>query len=139
MRKEMLLPPGRRSVPPQATGSRTIHARDVEPTRSAIFSRPRSCPCSRRRRTADFEEVPVTVTSSGGFTLRKVFYSVPSRLIGQRYLLGLVKQQAEQMLDTIAEVLTDFTNEYSAYAALQRVRTVVESQCKRTLKDLVLA
>ena len=59
--------------------------------------------------------------------------------IGQRYLLGLVKQQAEQMLDTIAEVLTDFTNEYGAYAALQRVRTVVESQCKRTLKDLVSA
>ena len=29
-----------------------------------------------KRRTADFEEVPVTVTSSGGFTLRKVFYSV---------------------------------------------------------------
>ena len=25
-----------------------------------------------KRRTADFEEVPVTVTSSGGFTLRKV-------------------------------------------------------------------
>ena len=89
--------------------------------------------------TADFEEVPVTVTSSGGFTLRKVFYSVPSRLIGQRYLFVLVKQQAEQMLDTIAEVLTDFTNEYAAYTALQRVRTVVESQCKRTLKDLVSA
>ncbi|KAH2775521.1 hypothetical protein KXW38_001841, partial [Aspergillus fumigatus] len=33
-------------------------------------------------RTADYEEVLVSVTSSGGFTLRKVFYSVPSRLIG---------------------------------------------------------
>ena len=46
-----------------------------------------------KRRTADFEEVPVTVTSSGGFTLRKVFYSVPSRLIGHRLrvrLYGLV-------------------------------------------------
>ena len=59
--------------------------------------------------------------------------------IGQRYLFGLVKQQAEQMLDTIAKVLTDFTDEHGAYAALQRVRTVVESQCKRTLKDLVSA
>jgi hypothetical protein len=36
------------------------------------------------RRTSDFEEVIVTVTSSGGFTLRKVFYSVPSRLIGHQ-------------------------------------------------------
>jgi len=34
------------------------------------------------RRTADYEETRVIVTSSGGFTLRKVFYTVPSRLIG---------------------------------------------------------
>jgi hypothetical protein len=36
------------------------------------------------RRTSDYEEVIVRVTSSGGFTLRKVFYTVPSRLIGHR-------------------------------------------------------
>jgi hypothetical protein len=36
------------------------------------------------RRTSDYEEVTVRVTSSGGFTLRKVFYTVPSRLIGHR-------------------------------------------------------
>ena len=30
------------------------------------------------RRTDDFEETLVTVTSSGGFTLRRVFYTVPS-------------------------------------------------------------
>ncbi len=35
-----------------------------------------------KRRTADFEEKTVTVTSSGGFTLRRVFYTAPSRLIG---------------------------------------------------------
>src|SRR3981081_3943941 len=35
-----------------------------------------------RRRTADYEEKTVTVTSSGGFTLRRVFYTAPSRLIG---------------------------------------------------------
>ena len=34
------------------------------------------------RRTADFEDARVIVTSSGGFILRKVFYTVPSRLIG---------------------------------------------------------
>jgi hypothetical protein len=34
------------------------------------------------RRTCDYEEVTVRVTSSGGFTLRKVFYTVPSRLVG---------------------------------------------------------
>jgi hypothetical protein len=35
-------------------------------------------------RTDDYEETIVPVTSSGGFTLRKVFYTVPSRLIGHR-------------------------------------------------------
>jgi len=34
------------------------------------------------RRTSDYEEVIVRVTSSGDFTLRKVFNTVPSRLIG---------------------------------------------------------
>jgi hypothetical protein len=34
------------------------------------------------RRTADYEEARVIVTSSGGFALRKVFYTMPSRLIG---------------------------------------------------------
>ena len=34
------------------------------------------------RRTSDYEEERVIVTSSGGFALRKVFYTVPSRLIG---------------------------------------------------------
>ena len=33
-------------------------------------------------RTCDYEETIVTVTSSSGFTLKKVFYTVPSRLIG---------------------------------------------------------
>ena len=35
-----------------------------------------------KRRTADYEEKVVTVTSSGGFILRRVFYTAPSRLIG---------------------------------------------------------
>ena len=41
------------------------------------------------RRTSDHEEVSVRVTSSGGFTLRKVFYTVPSRLIGHRLRVRL--------------------------------------------------
>jgi len=41
------------------------------------------------RRTCDHEETIVTVTSSGGFTLRKVFYTVPSRLIGHRLRVRL--------------------------------------------------
>ena len=41
------------------------------------------------RRAADYEEVSVRVTSSGGFLLRKVFYTVPSRLIGHRLRVRL--------------------------------------------------
>ncbi len=41
------------------------------------------------RRTSDYEEVIVRVTSSGGFTLRKVFYTVPSRLIGHQLRVRL--------------------------------------------------
>lgn len=40
------------------------------------------------RRTTDFEEV-VTVSRTGGFALRKVFYTVPSRLIGHRLRVRL--------------------------------------------------
>lgn len=35
-----------------------------------------------QRRSADFEEEVVYVTSTGGFTVKRVFYTVPSRLIG---------------------------------------------------------
>lgn len=48
-----------------------------------------------RLRTHDFEEVLVHVTSSGGFTLRKVFYTVPSRLIGHRLRVRLYDDRLE--------------------------------------------
>jgi hypothetical protein len=41
------------------------------------------------QRTCDHEETVVTVTSSGGFMLKKVFYTVPSRLIGHRLRVRL--------------------------------------------------
>lgn len=46
-------------------------------------------------RTTDFEEVIVTVSSTGGFTLRKVFYTVPSRLIGHRLRARLFDDRLE--------------------------------------------
>ena len=41
------------------------------------------------RRTTDHDEARVRVTSSSGFILRKVFYTVPSRLIGYRLNLRI--------------------------------------------------
>lgn len=46
-------------------------------------------------RTCDYEETLVYVTSSGGFTLRKVFYTVASRLIGHRLRVRLYDDRLE--------------------------------------------
>jgi len=40
-------------------------------------------------RTCDYEETIATITSSSGFLLKKVFYTVPSRLIGHRLRVRL--------------------------------------------------
>jgi transposase InsO family protein len=58
------------------------HAKRIEAERPALQPLP-------GQRTADYEETIVTITSSGGFTLRKVFYTVPSRLIGHRLRVRL--------------------------------------------------
>ncbi len=50
------------------------------------------------RRTADYEETLVSVTSAGGFALRKVFYSTPSRLIGHRLRVRLYDDRLECFL-----------------------------------------
>ncbi len=42
-----------------------------------------------RRRSDGFEETLVRVTSAGGFSLRRVFYTVPSRLVGHRLRVRL--------------------------------------------------
>jgi hypothetical protein len=51
-----------------------------------------------RRRTADYEEKIVTVTSSGGFTLRRVFYTAPPRLIGHRLRVHLYDDRLDCFL-----------------------------------------
>lgn len=50
------------------------------------------------RRTSDYEEARVLVTSSGGFILRRVFYSVPSRLIGHRLNVHLFDDRLDCFL-----------------------------------------
>ena len=61
------------------------------------------------RRTDDFEEHAVRVTRSGGFVFRKCFYTVPSRLIGQRLRLRLFEDRLElfggtTLLETLPRV-----------------------------------
>ena len=53
-----------------------------------------------KRRTTDYEEKAIPVTSSGGFTLRRVFYTVPSRLIGHRLRVRIFDDRLECFLGT---------------------------------------
>ena len=53
-------------------------------------------------RTTDYEETIVTVTSTSGFTLKKVFYSVPSRLIGHRLRVRLYDDRLDCFLGATA-------------------------------------
>src|SRR6202162_1781365 len=46
-------------------------------------------------RTTDYDEATVFVTSSSGFVLRKVFYTVPSRLIGFRRRVRIYDDRLE--------------------------------------------
>ena len=64
------------------------NARRIDQERAALKELP-------DRKTADYEEVHVDVTSSSAFTLRKVFYSVPSRLIGHRLRVHLYDDRLE--------------------------------------------
>ena len=46
-------------------------------------------------RTSDYEETVVYVPTSGGFTLRRVFYTVPSRLIGRQLRVRVYDDRLE--------------------------------------------
>lgn len=65
--------------------------RRIEAERAALQQLPpgRSC---------DFEEKIVTVTSSSAFTLKKVFYTVPSRLIGCRLRVRLYDDRLDVLV-----------------------------------------
>ncbi len=58
------------------------------------------------RRATDYDEATVFVTSSSGFVLRKVFYTVPSRLIGFRLRVRLYDDRLECFLGDNNPVLT---------------------------------
>jgi hypothetical protein len=67
------------------------HAKRIEAERPTLRLLP-------GRRSCDYEETIVTVTSSGGFTLRKVFYTVPSRLIGRRLRVRLYDDRLDLLI-----------------------------------------
>ncbi len=76
----------------EIVGRRNAHTRKrIELERPSLAKLP-------KRRTADYEEKIVTVTSSGGFILRRVFYTAPSRLIGHRLRIHLYDDRLDCFL-----------------------------------------
>lgn len=76
----------------EIVGRRNAHNRKrIELERQALIPLP-------KRRTTDYEEKIVTVTSSGGFMLRRVFYTAPSRLIGHRLRVRIYDDRLECFL-----------------------------------------
>jgi hypothetical protein len=64
------------------------NAKRIDAERASLQSLPDA-------RTCDYEQTLVYVTSSGGFTLRKVFYTMPSRLVGHRLRVRLYDDRLE--------------------------------------------
>ena len=85
------LPAYRRFVD-EIVGRRNAHSRKrIEVERAELKTLP-------ERRTTDYEETIVHVTSAGGFTLRRVFYTVPSRLVGHRLRARIYDDRLECFL-----------------------------------------
>ncbi|MGH6679156.1 MAG: IS21 family transposase [Bradyrhizobium sp.] len=74
------------------------------------------------RRTTDFEEDLVTVTRNGGFLLRRVFYTVPSRLIGHRLRVRIYDERIECFLGS--EPVLNLPRGRAPQGRAVRVRTV---------------
>ncbi len=68
-----------------------VNAKKIDQERQVLQSLPAG-------RTADYEEILVRVTSTGGFSLRKIFYSVPSRLIGHQLRVRLYDDRLDCFL-----------------------------------------
>lgn len=76
------------------------------------------------QRSDDFEERTVRVTRSSGFLLKKTFYTLPSRLIGQRLRVRLFDDRLEVLLGgTLIETLERIrpgAGRHTAYVANYR-------------------
>jgi transposase InsO family protein len=82
----------------------TVGRRNARNRKRIEIERPTLKPLPESR-TTDYEEARVLVTSSGGFMLRRVFYSVPSRLIGHRLNVRLYDDRLECFLGS-SQLLT---------------------------------
>ena len=92
-----------------------VGRRNANLVKSIVLEKAALAPLPRGRAT-DFEEKVIPVTSSGGFLLRRVFYTVPSRLIGHRLRVRIFDDRLECFLGM------------TPVATLRRGRPVSDSQ-----------
>ena len=87
------------------------------------------------RRTTDFEDVTVRVTSSGGFLLRKVFYTVPSRLIGHRLRVRLHDDRLELFLGStwLQDLPRERVTRHGAHKHVVNYRHVIHALRKKPM------
>ena len=79
----------------EVVGRANAHrSRAIEAERAALQDLPVS-------RTVDYEPVSVNIGQSSGFTLRRVFYTVPSRLIGHRLGARIFDDRIDLFLSSI--------------------------------------
>ena len=71
-----------------------VASRNLRRDRAFVIDRTALLPLPQRR-TTDFSEASVIVTSSSMFSFRKVFYTVPSRLISHTLKVHLYDDRLE--------------------------------------------
>jgi hypothetical protein len=89
------LPAYRRFIDEIVSRHNVRHGKRIDAERAVLRPLPPA-------RTCDYEQTRVYVTSTGSFTLRKVFYTVPSRLIGHRLRVRLYDDRLELFLGATA-------------------------------------
>jgi hypothetical protein len=84
--------PAYRAFVDELVGRRNArNAKRIESERAVLQALP-------DRRSCDHEEVSVRVSSAGGFRVRKVFYTVPSRFIGHRLRVRLYDDRLDVLI-----------------------------------------
>jgi hypothetical protein len=108
-----------------------IGQRNARRTKEIAIERESLLPLPERRQLEGEDEI-VYVTSSSGFMLREVFYSVPSRLIGHNLRARLFKEHIELFLGgTYLMELVRATASGNADRHVVNYRHVIRSLCKK--------
>src|SRR6266568_1039587 len=89
------------------------------------------------RRTTDYEETIVTVTSTSGFILKRVFYSVPSRLIGHRLRVRLYDDRRPAYQHAFEALLASDTEKRACRTMVGLLALAHDRACEAELAEAI--